>query len=389
MVTRILKSSLHEALGRFPAVGLIGSRQVGKTTLAKEIAESHSREAVYLDLELPSDLAKLGEPELYLATHKDRLVILDEVQRKPELFPLIRSLVDSERRNGKFLILGSASPDLIRQSSESLAGRITYLELNPFVLAEVGAESGNLRKLWLRGGYPLSFLADTDSDSFEWREAFIRTHLETDVPSFGIRVPAATLRRFWTMLAHFHGQLWNANKIANSLGVNWHTVKNHLDILEGTFMVRRLEPYHPNVRKRLTKSPKVCVRDSGILHALLRTPSYDDLLGHPSAGASWEGWVLEQILALAPPSWDASFYRTIAGAEMDILLRPPGRKGPIGVEVKYGLDARPSRGFWSALADLKCEQTFVVYSGDEEYPLGQGVVALPATRLPHLFRPVG
>ncbi|MFH1739090.1 MAG: ATP-binding protein, partial [bacterium] len=352
--------------------------------LAKIIAEGTQQETVYLDLERPSDLAKLSEPELYLETHSKELVILDEIQRKPELFPVIRALVDSERRSGRFLILGSASPDLIRKSSESLAGRIIYLEMSPFSLAEIGSNEEGVRKLWRRGGYPDSFLAGSESDSYQWREAFVQTHLERDIPNLGIRIPASTMSRFWTMLAHFHGQLWNASKIAGSLGVSNPSVKNYLEILQSTFMVRQLPPFFPNIKKRLVKSPKIYLRDSGLLHTLLRIEDQEGLLGHPSAGASWEGWVIEQIRSVIPRSWGMYFYRTSAGAEIDLVLQPSAPHPLIAVEIKRTLSPELTSGFRSAFTDLGNAQGFFVYPGSEFYPLGENIHALPVREIGRL-----
>ncbi len=378
MIRRRLEPVLLASLRRFPVAGLVGARQVGKTTLAHAVARRVGR-AVYLDLERPSDAARLADPELYLEPLADRLVILDEIQRSPALFPVLRSLVDARRRNGRFLVLGSASPDLSRQTSESLAGRIIYRELMPLTLDEIGARTRTtLTALWNRGGFPGSYLAPSDARSVEWREAFIDTHLQRDLPTLGVRVPAAALRRFWEMLAHFHGQIWNASKIAASLGVTAPTAKHYLDTLQDTFMVRVLPPFAANLKKRLVKSPKVYLRDSGLLHALLRIGDCDQLLGHPIAGASWEGWVIEQALAADGGRSGACFYRTAAGAEIDLVLeRPRGRR--LAFEVKLGSAPSPSRGFWSGLGDLKPSAAFVVYPGKERYPLARGVEALPVS----------
>jgi predicted AAA+ superfamily ATPase len=384
MIQRGLENEVLLSLGQLPAVGIIGSRQVGKTTLAMMIAEGRSGKTVYLDLERPSDLAKLGDAELYLRSVADSLVIIDEVQRKPELFPVIRSLIDEQRRPGRFLILGSASPALRRQSSESLAGRIVYHELKPFDLQEVGASPENINRLWSRGGYPESFLAASDSASLKWREAFIQTYLERDIPNLGFRIPAVTLRRFWLMLAHCHGQLWNASKIAGSLAVDAKTARRYLDVLEDTFLVRQLQPLHANLKKRLVKSPKVYLRDSGLLHALLNIATHEQLLGHPAAGASWEGWCIEQVLSVVASNTTADFYRTSAGAEIDLVLHPPGRGPVMAIEAKRPLDPRPGRGFWSAFADLQPARGFVVYPGEEFYPLGEHVRALPASQVNRL-----
>jgi predicted AAA+ superfamily ATPase len=312
-------------------------------------------------------------------------VILDEIQRKPDLFPVLRGLVDSSGRKGQFLILGSSSPSLARQSAESLAGRVEYLELVPLNLVELGSKEAAFPRLWYRGGYPLSYLEKTDERSMRWRQAFIQTHLERDIPNFGVRVPAAMLRRFWEMLAHSHGQLWNASKIAASLGVSPPTVRHYLDILEDTFMVRQLQPFHASVKKRLVKSPKVFLRDSGLLHGLLGLDSYEALLGHPSAGASWEGFVMEQLLADIPSNWQPYFYRTSAGAEIDLVVVRGGSKVVVAFEMKLSLAPKPSRGFWSAQEDLKPKRSFIIYPGTETYPLGKSVFALPIAQLSRVW----
>ena len=380
MIKRNLKVILENSLKKFPVVGLVGARQVGKTTVARALEAERPGETLYLDLERPSDLARLEEAELYLEGHAKELVILDEIQRRPDLFSLLRALVDSERRNGRFLILGSASPDLMRSASESLAGRIIYHELSPFCLSEVGNDTETRNCLWRRGGYPTSFLANSEEDSLQWRLAFIQTHLERDIPSLGFHIQSMALRRFWSMLAYCHGQLWNASKIAGSLGVTGPTVKYYLDVLESTFMIRRLPPLFANVKKRLVKRPKVYLRDSGLLHALLRINSEEELLGHPSAGVSWEGWIIEQISALLPSSWDLFFYRTSAGAEIDLVIEGP-TKTRIAVEIKRTLQPRLTKGFRSAFSDLAIEQGYFVYSGKERYPLAENVHALPVAGL--------
>jgi predicted AAA+ superfamily ATPase len=385
MIPRSLQPLLGRSLAEFPIVGLVGARQTGKTTLAKAVAEQQADPVVYLDLEVPSDLAKLDDAELYLKSRPGSLVVIDEAQRKPELFPLLRALADADNRNGKFLLLGSASPNLSRQASESLAGRIAYHELSPLLLQEVAPLADNFNKLWLRGGFPRSYLATSDSQSMQWRNNFIQSYLERDLPQFGVNIPATTLRRFWQMLAHWQGQLWNASTIAKGLGVSSPTVKRYLDVLEDTYMLRQLVPYFSNAKKRLVKTPKVYLRDSGLLHALLRIADFDDLTGHPAVGASWEGWVIEQILGGVPESWGKSFYRTSAGAEIDLVLEPGGRSSSIAIEIKYSLVPQPSRGFWSALEDLPGARGFIVYPGAESYPIRPDVFALPFTELHKLL----
>jgi hypothetical protein len=296
----------------------------------------------------------------------------------PSLFPIIRALVDQNRVGGRFLILGSASPALLRHSSESLAGRIIYHELTPFNMFETGSE--HLERLWLCGGYPESYLADNEEESFAWRESYIKTFLEMDIPQLGIRIPSVQLRRFWTMLAHSHGQLWNGNKIAGSLGVSAPTVRHYLDILEDTFVVRRLQPYHANVKKRLIKSPKIYIRDSGLLHTLLRISNLDDLQGHPALGSTWEGFVIEQILSLLPNYREVYFYRTNAGAEIDLVIFDKKNK-PIAIEIKYSMSPAVSRGFWNACEDLTCKKGFIIYPGNEIYPVGKNVFAMPVREL--------
>lgn len=375
MIARRLHTQLHDLLADYPAVALIGPRQVGKTTLALEVSET--LDSVYLDLESPADLARLSDPELYLADHEDRLAILDEVHRLPGLFQSLRGLIDRGKRRGKrtgrFLLLGSASMELLRQSGETLAGRIAYLELRPFDVVEVGAS--NQDALWVRGGFPDSFLAADDGRSLTWRENFIRTCLERDVPQFGPRIPAETLRRFWVMLAHTQGGTLNAAALARGLGVDGKTVSRYLDLMVDLLLVRRLTPWRRNVGKRLVKSPKVYVRDSGIVHALLGLASKEDVVGHPVVGMSWEGFVIETLLSFAADRADASFYRSSGGAEIDLVLTLPGR-APWAIEVKRSLDPRPRKGFHSACKDVRPEAKFVVYPGDERFRLAEDIEAV-------------
>lgn len=323
MIKRRIKSHLIHLLDHYPAVGLLGPRQVGKTTLALDIGDG--RPSVYLDLESVADRARLADPEGYFADHEDELIILDEVHRVPELFQTLRGVIDRGRRRGKkagrFLLLGSAAIDLLKQSGELLAGRITYLELAPFDVLETPANA--LDQLWVRGGFPSSFLAESDALSLKWRQDFIRTYLERDIPQFGPRIPAETLRRFWTMLAHNQGELLNAANLARGLGVDGKTVASYLDLLVDLLLVRRLPAWYRNVGKRLVKSPKVYVRDTGIAHALLGLRNKEDLLGHPIVGQTWETMVVETLIATAPEGTQPYFYRTSAGAEIDLVLALP------------------------------------------------------------------
>ena len=376
MLPRRLLPALTTALAEAPAAALLGPRQVGKTTLALEIAGT--RPSVYLDLETEADRAKLSEPELYLAQHEDKLVILDEIQRTPQLFRTLRGLIDAGRRRGRgkgrFLVLGSASIDLLRQSSESLAGRIRYLELAPLDAGEVGGK--RLDALWLRGGFPESLLAGSDAASLRWRTDFIRTYLERDIPQLGPRIPAETLRRLWTMLAHQQGGLLNAAALARALAVDGKTVASYLDLLVDLLLLRRLAPWHGNVKKRLVKSPKVYVRDSGLVHALLGLADREALLAHPVAGASWEGLAIESLIAAAPSGAEAHFFRTAAGAEIDLLLKLPGRRKPWAIEVKRGLAPKLEAGFHAACETIHPERCLVAYSGAERFPLSEGVAAV-------------
>ena len=376
MIGRRIEAKLSRLIDTVPAVVLIGPRQVGKTTLALDIAAR--RPALYLDLESEGDRARLSEPELYLAAHADKLVILDEVHRAPGLFQILRGLIDRGRRQGRragrFMLLGSASVDLLRQSGESLAGRVAYEELAPFDALEVGTDETD--ELWLRGGFPDSFLAASERASARWRSDFIRTYLERDVPMLGPRIPAETLRRFWTMLAHHQSSLLNAADFARSLGVDGKTIAPYLDLLVDLLLVRRLPPWSASIGKRLVKSPRVYVRDSGIAHALLGIRDLDGLLGHPIAGASWEGFVIESLVAAAPDGTEPYFFRTAAGAEIDLLLLLPGGK-LWAIEVKRSLAPKVERGFYVACADLEPERRFVVYPGSARFALTSEIEAVP------------
>lgn len=381
MIARHALADLRAALAQFPVVALLGPRQVGKTTLARSLARRLGpRRTTYLDLEAPADRARLQDAEAYLDDQRGRLVILDEVHRAPALFEVLRVVVDRRRRSGEragaFLVLGSASLDLLRQSSESLAGRIGFVELTPVRLDEVAAGRDATDRLWLRGGFPDSLLARSHAESLRWRHAFIRTYLERDVPMLGPRIPAETLRRFWTMLAHTHGQPLNAARLAAALGVSGQTIARYLDLLVDLLLVRRLPPYAANVGKRLVRSPKVYLRDSGLAHALLDVETLDDLLAHPVAGASWEGLVIESLIGAAGTA-RCSFYRTAAGAEIDLIVE--GRRGRrLAVEVRRSLAPVVGKGFRIGCEDLKVSAAAVVYPGAERFPLGGGVVAIGA-----------
>lgn len=385
MISRHIFPFLLDALADSPAVALLGPRQAGKTTLALRVGEHCAQTrlagrlsgSIYLDLESPGDRQKLTDPEAYLAHHADKLVILDEVQQMPALFQVLRGLIDQGRRQGlglgRFLLLGSATGELLRQSSESLAGRVAYLELPPLQPLEVGADQQDA--LWLRGGFPDSFLASSLAKSLTWRQNLIKTYLERDIPSFGTRIPAETLRRLWTMLAHQQGGLLDVSQLGKNLMLDAKTVHRYLDMLVDLMLVRRVQPWHSNTGKRLVKSPKVFVRDSGLVHALLGIGTHDALLSHPVVGNSWEGFALETLLNAAPINTSSGFYRTSNGAEVDLLLDMPGQ-GLWAIEVKRGATSKPRRGFYSACEDLQPAKRWLVYPGAESYPVGDGVQAI-------------
>jgi predicted AAA+ superfamily ATPase len=377
MISRSLTPALIDALAHSPAVALLGPRQAGKTTLALEVAKSIGRPSLYLDLESEQDRGKLAQAELYLADHVDKLVILDEVHRAPGLFPVLRGLIDKGRRAGRkagrFLLLGSASLDLLKQSGETLAGRIAYLELMPFTLLETGHLPADT--LWVRGGFPESLLAPGAARSLRWRQDFIRSYLERDIPQLGPRIAAETLRRFWGMLAHHQGGLLNTAQFARNLGVDAKTAASYLDLLVDLLLVRRLPPWHANLGKRLVKSPKVYVRDSGLVHALLGIADKEALLAHPVVGQSWECFVIENLLACAPDGVQGHFYRSSSGAEIDFLLAWPN--GELwAIEIKRSLAPRLERGFHSACADLKPARKLVIYPGAETYRLAEDIEAM-------------
>lgn len=363
-------------LERFPVVGLIGARQVGKTTLARQISEKQPGKVAFFDLENPGDLARLADPMLAIKD-LEGLVVIDEIQRAPELFPVLRILADRPRAPARFLILGSASPEMLRQSSESLAGRVAYHELEGFSPDEVGVD--NLERLWIRGGFPRSYFAASDRDSLEWRMEFIRTFLERDLPQLGIAVSATTMRRMWTMLAHSHGQIWNASAFARSFGLADTTVRRYLDILTSTFVARQLAPWHANIRKRQVKSPKVYVTDSGLLHALLNLGDLDQVEAHPVVGTSWEGFaakIVQQRLDVR--SDECFFWATHAGAEIDLVVVRGSTR--LGFEFKKTVAPRTTRSMHTALADLDLDRIDVIHAGDETFPLTVRIRALPLVR---------
>lgn len=360
---------VEAALRRSRVTAILGPRQCGKTTLAQHIARRHG--AAYFDLESPGDLRRLENPDLVLGRER-RLVVLDEIQARSDLFNVLRVLVDRPGRPPRFLVLGSASPTLVRGVSETLAGRIEFVELSGFDLQEAGTDSWE--RLWIRGGFPRAYLARSSEDSVQWREGFIRTFLERDIPQLGITIPAAAMRRFWTMLAHYHGQTWNGSELARSMGLSDKTVRTYLDILTGTFMVRQLQPWHQNVGKRQIKAPKIFLRDSGILHSLLDLHDRRALLGHPRGGASWEGFAIDQVLAAVRPS-EAYYWGTYGGAELDLFFVVNGRR--YGVEVKFSEAPAITRSMRAALDDLSLDHLWIVYPGRHRYPVDERITAWP------------
>ena len=367
---------MSTALARSPVTALLGPRQCGKTTLARQFAELHS--ATYLDLESEPDVRRLTNPELALR-ELDGLVVLDEIQRMPALFSVLRVLVDRPDSKSTFLILGSASPDVVRGVSESLAGRVEFIELAGFDLTEIGRDSW--RELWWRGGFPRAYLAETDADSLAWREGFIRTFLERDIPQLGISIPAAAMRRFWTMLAHWHGQIWNASELGRSLAVSDKTVRSYLDLLTGTYMVRQLQPWFENTAKRQVKAPKVYFRDTGLLHALLGLSSDAALLAYPRVGASWEGFVIEEVIRVlkADQAW---FWAAHGGGEVDLLLMPDGKR--VGIEVKFSEAPKVTKPMQRILQELSLAHLFVVSPARDTYPVESSISVWPVHRIADL-----
>lgn len=379
MIPRLLASTLKAHLESFPAVALLGPRQSGKTTLARTLADARGGGAVYLDLEDPADRARLDDPVAYMSRHGDKLIVLDEIHRAPEIFQVLRGQIDARRRAGRasghFLILGSAAPDLLRQSSESLAGRIAYLELTPLLPQELPGTGVGLDVLWSRGGFPSSLLASDDETSFAWRRAFIRSYLERDLAQFGYRVPSSTMERFWTMLAHTQGGLFNARRLGNSIDVNNQSAARYLEALADLLLVRRLSPWFVNHGKRLVKAPKIYVRDTGLLHALLGLRDLEAVLGHPVAGASWEGLVIETLLAAAADKAQGFFYRTHAGAEIDLVLEFSTTRR-WAIEIKKSSAPSVGRGFTVACTDIDAERRLVVHKGKEGFVMRDGLEAM-------------
>lgn len=384
MLARWITDSLQKHMAQVPAVALLGARQVGKTTLAKTVAKGMN--SIYLDLEAPEDLVKLSDPVSFLSAHSDKLVILDEIHRAPDMFMVLRGLIDKNReagrKSGQFLLLGSASMDLLRQSSESLAGRIRYIELSGLNVLESNNDQGSIQKLWLRGGFPDSYLAVDDDAAMDWLEDLIRTYLERDLPQMGFRVSSGRLRRLWTMLAHLQGETVNHSKLGGNLEVVGKTVTGYIDILTDLLLVRRLAPWHANVKKRLVKSPRYYVRDSGIQHRLLGIGSHTALLSHPVLGKSWEGYVVENIHSVLPSRAETFFYRTAAGAEIDLVIKMPTSE-IWAVEIKHGVAPKLDKHYSRTCDDIGAAKKYVVYGGDDEFPVGSDVSVLSLAKCMH------
>jgi predicted AAA+ superfamily ATPase len=369
-IKRRIEDFVLQNLRVFPAVALLGPRQCGKSTLAKMLSEKIPS-FLYLDLQNPADLYKLNDPILFFEANREAIFCIDEIQLMPELFSVLRSIIDQNRQNGRFILLGSASRELIRQTSESLAGRIGFVELHPFSVYEINElPDYQLNKLWLRGGYPESYLSETDDDSKLWRENFIRTYIERDIPQLGFQIPALQLRRLLTMCAHNQGQLINLSKLGESLGLTHPTIRRYIDLLEQTFILRTLQPFEVNVKKRLVKSPKVFIRDSGILHRLLLIDQFNDLMGNPVFGSSWEGLVIENILSTLR-DWSPYFYRSAVGDEIDLVLQKGDRT--IAIECKASVSPTLTKGFWKSLEVIKPEKAFVIVPVSGSYPIKQNV----------------
>lgn len=382
MLERWITGRLQKNIAQNPAVALLGARQVGKTTLSQHLSENMS--SIYLDLEAPEDLLKLSDPTGFLSSHSDKLIILDEIQRAPDLFMILRGVIDKNRQQGRdgaqFLLLGSASLDVLRQSSESLAGRISYIDMMGLNVLEIGRESDAIQNLWLRGGFPKSTLAKDDDIAMEWLENLIRTYLERDVPQMGFNVAASKLRRLWTMLAHLQGETNNMSKLATNLEVGRAAINHYIDILTDLLLVRRIEPWHANVKKRLVKSPRYYIRDSGILHRLLGIGMYDTLLSNPILGKSWEGFVIENIHSVLPRLAETYFYRTSAGAEIDLVVKMPNAE-VWAIEIKYGVAPKISKHYSKTCDDVAATHKYVIYGGNDEFPVGDNVTVISLLKI--------
>ncbi len=365
MEKRILQQLKH-----FPAIGIVGPRQAGKTTMAKAIIPEITRQVIYLDLELLSDLGKLTNPEIYLSEHADKCIIIDEIQRRKDLFPLLRAIIDKKNEPGRFILLGSASPELIRDSSESLAGRISYNEITPFNISEIGFS--NLESHWFRGGFPKAFLSDSDITAIDWITSFIQSYVERDLPQLGLNVTPRKLYRFFRMLAHAHGNLWNSNLISKSLEISRGTVNRYLDFFEHAYLIRRHESFHVNMKKRLVKSPKMYIRDTGVLHYLLGIRHMSALKEHLMLGNSWEGYAIEQVIQLLPAGMEGFFYRTQQGSECDLLLTHSGK--PVScIEIKYSEAPKLSKGFMISINDLNTRNNFIITPYSDDYPVAENI----------------
>lgn len=382
MITRLIIKRLNDAINQVPAVALLGPRQAGKTTLAKTIARN--KDSLYLDLESPEDLLKLRDPISFFNKNNEKLIILDEIQRVPDIFNILRGLIDKNRelgrKSGQFLILGSASMDLLRQSSESLAGRIRYVEMGGLNILETGENRKNIEKLWLRGGFPDSYQSDNNDIAMDWLEDLIRTYLERDIPLMGFRIPAIRLRRLWTMIAHSQGEPVNYSKLGSNLEIDGKTVSHYIDILTDLLLIRRLEPWHTNIKKRLVKSPRFYVRDSGILHRLLGINNHEALLSNPILGKSWEGFVIENIYSVLPRRSEAYFYRTSAGAEIDLLIKTPSSE-IWAIEIKYGVSPKISKHYNETCTDIQATKKYIIYGGEDEFSIGNNINIISLQRL--------
>lgn len=385
MIERKLTKQLVSFISKFPVVGIVGPRQVGKTTLIKSILHKIEKETIYLDLESPEDFNKLIDAELFLKGFEDHTVVIDEVQRRPELFPILRSLVDRKRVSGRFILLGSASPDLIRDSSESLAGRIVYFELNPLDIIEL-TDHYTMEKLWLKGGFPNAVLEDSDDIGKHWMQSFIKTYIERDLPLLGLKAPVQSTEKLWTMLAHTNGNLLNYSQISGSMGVSSNTVKSYIQFFEKSFLIRTLSPFFLNIRKRLVKSPKLYFRDTGLLHHMLRIFNLNDLYGHPGLGNSWESFVIQQIINSLPIGFDTHFYRTQDGSELDLVISK-GITIIAGVEIKYTNAPKLSRGNFLAIETLKSDRNFIITPSSGDFPIGTNVQVCNLERFIHHYLP--